>query len=120
MCSMKAALAETAQVRLLLDTRIALWVTIGTLPARARQFIGEADAVFVSAISPWEIAIKASHGRIRIEPADLLHGFEKQNSRSFRSHGSTRLRHAVWCSETIVIHSTGCSSPRRSPNRCAS
>jgi len=77
MCSMKAALAETAQVRLLLDTRIALWVTIGTLPARARQFIGEADAVFVSAISPWEIAIKASHGRIRIEPADLLHGFRE-------------------------------------------
>ena len=62
-------------MKLLLDTQIALWVTIGALPAKARQFISEADAVFVSAISPWEIAIKASHGRIRIEPADLLQGF---------------------------------------------
>jgi PIN domain nuclease of toxin-antitoxin system len=66
-------------VRLLLDTQIALWATIGTLPAKARQLINEADAVYVSAVSPWEISIKASHGRIKIEPADLLHGFRDAN-----------------------------------------
>jgi len=64
-------------VRLLLDTQLALWATIGTLPAKARQLIKEADAVFVSAVSSWEISIKASHGRIRIEPADLLNGFRE-------------------------------------------
>jgi PIN domain nuclease of toxin-antitoxin system len=66
-------------VRLLLDTQIALWATIGTLPIEARQLINEADAVYVSAVSPWEISIKASHGRIKIEPADLLHGFRDAN-----------------------------------------
>jgi PIN domain nuclease of toxin-antitoxin system len=66
-------------VRLLLDTQLALWATIGALPAKARQFMDEADAVFVSAISPWEISIKASHGRIKIEPTDLLQGFQEAN-----------------------------------------
>jgi PIN domain nuclease of toxin-antitoxin system len=64
-------------VRLLLDTQLALWVTTGALPAKARQFIDESDTVFVSAISPWEISIKVSHGRIKIEPADLLNGFRE-------------------------------------------
>jgi PIN domain nuclease of toxin-antitoxin system len=62
---------------LLLDTQLALWATTGALPAKARQFIVEADAVFVSAISPWEISIKVSHGRIKIEPMDLLNGFRE-------------------------------------------
>jgi PIN domain nuclease of toxin-antitoxin system len=66
-------------VRFLLDTQLALWVTIGALPAKARQLIDEADAVFVSAISPWEISIKASHGRIKVEPTDLLQGFQEAN-----------------------------------------
>jgi PIN domain nuclease of toxin-antitoxin system len=66
-------------VRLLLDTQIALWTTIGALPIKARQLIREADAVYVSAVSPWEISIKASRGRIRIEPADLLNGFRDAN-----------------------------------------
>jgi PIN domain nuclease of toxin-antitoxin system len=62
---------------LLLDTQLALWATVGALPTKARQFIDEADAVFVSAVSPWEISIKAAHGRIRVEPADLLQGFQE-------------------------------------------
>ena len=66
-------------MRLLLDTQIALWATIGTLPISAQQLIKDADAVFVSAVSPWEISIKASHGRITIEPTDLLNGFRDAN-----------------------------------------
>jgi PIN domain nuclease of toxin-antitoxin system len=66
-------------VRLLLDTQIALWATIGALPIKVRQLIEDADAVFVSAVSPWEISIKASHGRIKIEPTDLLNGFRDAN-----------------------------------------
>lgn len=64
-------------MRLLLDTQIALWITTGALPRKARLLIDQADAVFVSAISPWEISIKASHGRIKVEPTDLLHGFQE-------------------------------------------
>jgi PIN domain nuclease of toxin-antitoxin system len=66
-------------VRLLLDTQIALWVTTGALPAKARLLIDEAAVVYVSAISPWEISIKASHGRIKVEPTDLLRGFRDAN-----------------------------------------
>jgi PIN domain nuclease of toxin-antitoxin system len=66
-------------MRLLLDTQIALWATIGALPIKARRLIDEAEAVFVSSVSPWEISIKASHGRIRIEPVDLLSGFRQAN-----------------------------------------
>jgi PIN domain nuclease of toxin-antitoxin system len=66
-------------VRLLLDTQIALWATLGTLPNRARQLIDSADSVFVSAVSPWEVSIKASRGRIKIEPMDLLRGFQDAN-----------------------------------------
>ena len=66
-------------MRLLLDTQIALWATIETLTIKARQLIDEAEAVFVSAVSPWEISIKASHGRIDVEPIDLLNGFQEAN-----------------------------------------
>lgn len=66
-------------MKLPLDTQIALWATIGALPIKARQLIREADAVYVSAVSPREISIKALRGRIRIEPADLLNGFRDAN-----------------------------------------
>jgi PIN domain nuclease of toxin-antitoxin system len=62
-------------VKFLLDTQIAIWAMLGTLSAKARHLIDEADAVYVSAVSPWEISIKASHGRIKVDPADLLNGF---------------------------------------------
>jgi PIN domain nuclease of toxin-antitoxin system len=48
-------------VRILLDTQIAIWALTDTkrLSERARTLIGdEANDVFVSAVSVWEIAIK--------------------------------------------------------------
>jgi PIN domain nuclease of toxin-antitoxin system len=53
-------------VRLLLDTHIFLWaVTDGErLTAEARRLLLDADEVYVSAASIWEIAIKAALGRI--------------------------------------------------------
>ena len=49
-------------MRVLLDTHIALWAVIGSgkLSPRAVQAILDADEVFVSAASVWEIAIKRS------------------------------------------------------------
>lgn len=46
--------------RLLVDTHIAVWVLTGDsrLSPRARQLLSEADQVFVSAVSIWEIAVK--------------------------------------------------------------
>lgn len=47
-------------MRLLLDTHIALWAITAhpSMPARATKLMLEADAVFVSAASIWEISIK--------------------------------------------------------------
>lgn len=57
-------------MRLLLDTHIFLWVATDSekLGLEARRFLESADAVFVSAASIWEIAIKARLGKIDADP----------------------------------------------------
>lgn len=59
---------------LLLDTHIFLWVVEDSdrLKSSTRQPIDNADAVFVSAVSIWEVAIKASLGRIDVDPDRLV------------------------------------------------
>lgn len=53
-------------MRLLLDTHVAIWWDMGApLSAQAKRAIRDADEVFVSAASAWEIAIKAALGKIR-------------------------------------------------------
>ena len=61
-------------MRLLLDTQIFLWCLDQTasIPPLAREAIEAADnAVLVSAVVIWEIAIKTSAGRLEIPAADL-------------------------------------------------
>lgn len=57
-------------MRLLLDTHVFLWVVTDSrrLKAPARRTLESADAVFVSAASIWEIAIKARLGKIDADP----------------------------------------------------
>jgi PIN domain nuclease of toxin-antitoxin system len=53
-------------VRLLLDTPVAIWWDAGAMmTAAAMQAIRDADEVFVSAASAWEVEIKAALGKIR-------------------------------------------------------
>jgi len=61
-------------MRLLLDTQILYWTYYETnqLPSRARQLMVEADEVFVSSVSIWEIAIKARIGKIQADPEFLI------------------------------------------------
>jgi PIN domain nuclease of toxin-antitoxin system len=56
----------------LLDTHILLWWLSGhaRLKAQARRAIVDAELVYVSAVSAWELAIKASLGKLRA-PDDL-------------------------------------------------
>lgn len=60
-------------MRLLLDTHVFLWAVAASplLKPAARRFIERADAVYVSAASVWEIAIKARLGRIVADPQEL-------------------------------------------------
>ena len=53
-------------MRLLLDTLVLIWWDEGArLSSHARQAIASAEEVYVSAASAWEIAIKASLGRLQ-------------------------------------------------------
>lgn len=56
-------------MKLLLDTHVILWWQRDDrrLNKAARQAIGTADVVWVSAVSGWEVAIKSALGRLRLD-----------------------------------------------------
>lgn len=60
-------------MRLLVDTQLLVWWFAGRrIPRRADELIRDpANRLFASAASLWEIAIKASLGKIEVEPAAL-------------------------------------------------
>jgi PIN domain nuclease of toxin-antitoxin system len=51
-------------VRLLLDTHAFIWWDNGRLPRRITAQIQQADEVYVSAVTAWEIAIKSGLGKL--------------------------------------------------------
>ncbi|MBQ2629636.1 MAG: type II toxin-antitoxin system VapC family toxin [Kiritimatiellae bacterium] len=53
---------------LLLDTCALLWLASGdrALSAKARSLIENAPVVYVSPVTAWEIAVKASRGKIQL------------------------------------------------------
>ena len=53
----------------LLDTHVFLWWSTGStrLKAAVRRTIAEADDVYVSAASAWEVAIKTSLGKLHMD-----------------------------------------------------
>lgn len=57
-----------APTKLLLDTHVFLWWRTDSpqLKGTAREAIGQADLVFVSAASAWEAAIKMGLGRLEL------------------------------------------------------
>lgn len=60
-------------MRLLLDTHIFLWAVTANrrLKAKTRDYLSQADAVFVSSASIWEITIKSQLGKIEGDPLAL-------------------------------------------------
>jgi PIN domain nuclease of toxin-antitoxin system len=83
---------------LLLDTQMVIWSTFddAKLPAAARQKIANASAIYVSAVSIWEIGMKVSTGKLKLPVAmsDLESRLEAANavplpltwSHAIRSH----------------------------------
>ena len=69
-------------MKLLLDTHIVLWLLRDAreLKAGARSMIGHAEAVFVSAASWWEVAIKVAAGKLPVEP-------ERLQAQALAAHG---------------------------------
>jgi PIN domain nuclease of toxin-antitoxin system len=67
-------------VNVLLDTHVLIWWDEGRrIAAEARLAIEQADIVYVSAVSAWEVAIKTGLGRLRptrtVEEAASESGF---------------------------------------------
>lgn len=60
--------------RLLLDTHVYIWWSLGDerLSATARKAIIEAEAVYVSAASVWEASIKAGLGKLDVDLGALV------------------------------------------------
>lgn len=65
-------------MRLLLDTHVFVWFLADSpaLTKKARKDIADAELVAVSAASIWELAIKASLGKIRIDVEGAHEGIE--------------------------------------------
>jgi PIN domain nuclease of toxin-antitoxin system len=65
-------------MRLLLDTHVFLWSVVGSraLKPAARDYLISAEAVYVSAASIWEIAIKSKLGKIDGDPEALAASIE--------------------------------------------
>jgi PIN domain nuclease of toxin-antitoxin system len=65
-------------MRLLLDTHVFIWSVQASrrLTAEARRMISQADAVYVSAASIWEIAIKAQLGKLEGDPQAMAEAIE--------------------------------------------
>ena len=66
-------------MKLLLDTHVFLWILTGhsALKPSARKLISESEAIYVSAASIWEIAIKARLGKIEGDPVALVAAIEE-------------------------------------------
>jgi PIN domain nuclease of toxin-antitoxin system len=65
-------------MRILLDTQIFYWLFYEQhkLPSAARAILDEAEAIYVSAVSPWEIAIKVRVGKMKADIPELLSSLE--------------------------------------------
>ena len=61
-------------MKLLLDTHIVLWTVLDApeLTRSARKLMQDADTVFVSSVSLWEVAIKAATGKLPVDIDRLL------------------------------------------------
>ena len=89
-------------MRLLLDTHIFLWAVMGdsSLKAPVRRMLEEADEVYVSAASIWEIAIKSRLGKIEADADALANEIEEAGFRDL----PVRLRHAAGVAKLPLYH----------------
>ncbi len=89
-------------MRLLLDTHLVLWAMqdARALSAAARRYLREADAVFVSAASLWEIAIKSGLGKLEVNSVRLEQTLNEAGFQQLPVHWS----HALKLRELPPLH----------------
>ncbi|HUH62152.1 MAG TPA: type II toxin-antitoxin system VapC family toxin [Terracidiphilus sp.] len=89
-------------MRLLLDTHLVYWSFYETsrVPQEAKRLFASADAVFVSAASIWEIAIKAKLGKIHADPKKIVNLLPASGFRGLL----VRLPHAAAVADLPLHH----------------
>jgi PIN domain nuclease of toxin-antitoxin system len=85
----------------LLDTHVLLWLLDDSprLGIQARDRIGRSTAVYVSAASTWELAIKAAIGKIKL-PNDLGDAIDRSGLRNL----PVTRHHTLACDLTTLPH----------------
>jgi len=89
-------------MRLLIDTQIFIWSVMDSekLSPRARQIMLDADEVFVSAASIWEIAIKVKIGKLEGDPHEFVDAISGSGFREL----SISAHHAATLHELPLYH----------------
>jgi PIN domain nuclease of toxin-antitoxin system len=89
-------------MQVLIDTQVLLWFLGNSrrLSSRARKLIGSAERVVVSSASIWECCIKVALGRLEVDPAALVAGFEASGLESL----SITPRHALAIASLPALH----------------
>jgi len=90
-------------VRLLLDTQIFIWAVTANrrLKPGAREYLMQAEAVFVSAVSIWEVAIKSRLGKIAADATALAAAIEESGFQEL----AVTARHAAAVATLPLYHS---------------
>jgi len=89
-------------MRLLADTQIVYWFfhEPEKLPPAARRHLDAASAVYISAASVWEIAVKVRLGKMKADPQRLVERIEASNMRDLPVFS----RHTMLVSELPLLH----------------
>jgi PIN domain nuclease of toxin-antitoxin system len=80
-------------MRILIDTQIFIWAVLDSkyLGEQARSLMIDADEIFVSAASIWEISIKTKLGKLEGEPEQFVKAITKSGFQEL----AISVRHAV-------------------------
>ncbi|MGD0732459.1 MAG: type II toxin-antitoxin system VapC family toxin [Terracidiphilus sp.] len=90
-------------MRLLADTHIVYWFFLEPekLPPAARKHLDAASAVYVSAASIWEIAIKVKLGKLKADPERLVQRIDASGMRELPVFS----RHTALVANLPLLHS---------------
>ena len=90
-------------MRLLLDTHIFLWAIQGSpsLKPNTRRIMTEAERIYISAATIWEIAIKARLGKIEADASALVRAIEESGFLEL----PVRATHAAEVAKLPLLHS---------------
>ena len=97
-CLRVASFFPMNKARLLLDSHMVVWL-MGSEPisARSKKLIQEAEAVFVSAASIWELSIKVAKGQLNLPP-----DFDEKVQRSALLELPVNFK-AAWAVQSITL-----------------